>query len=40
MEKRADEVGVLDWLVGQVALQPGRNAFEFFVPLGQYPGLY
>jgi hypothetical protein len=37
VEERADEVGVLDRLVGQVMVKPGWNAFEVLVPFGENP---
>jgi hypothetical protein len=40
VQERADEVGVLDRLVGQVVLQPGRNTFEILVSFGEHPGLH
>jgi hypothetical protein len=40
VQERADEVGVLDRLVGQVVLQPGRNTFEVLVSFGEHPGLH
>ena len=35
-----DEVRVLDWFVGQVVLEPGRDPFEVFVSLRQHAGLH
>jgi hypothetical protein len=40
VQERADEVGLLDRLVGQVVLQPGRNTLEVLVSFGEHPGLH
>lgn len=40
VQDRTDEVGVLDRLVCQVVLQPGRNTFEVLVSFGEHPGLH
>jgi hypothetical protein len=39
VQERADEERVLGRLTGQVVLEPGGDAFEILVALGQDPGL-